>query len=125
MIVGLGIDIVDMKRLAKSLERWGDRFAAKFCTDNELEHWKALGSAISRLAGRFAAKEAAMKALGVGWGRSATWKDFEITNNDKGDPSLAISGSAARTAEGLAVKNAHISIAHSERSACAVVVLEA
>lgn len=124
MIIGLGLDIIELERMKSVSDKWGDKFADRIFTVKELEHWRAGGLAASRLAGRFAAKEAAMKALGVGWGASATWHDFEIVNNKLGKPVLSMAGSAARTAEELGVKNIHVSISHSEKSACAVVILE-
>ncbi len=125
MIVGLGLDIVEIERMSALLEKWGDRATDRLFTDREAELWQsgAAGGA-ARLAGRFAAKEAAMKALGVGWGPSATWHDFEIVNDDNGKPIISMTGSAEQTAGTMGVRNAHLSISHSERSACAVVILE-
>lgn len=124
MIVGLGLDIIEIERIRSALDRWGDRIVHKVFTGPEIERWQAVGSGPSRLAGRFAAKEAAMKALGVGWGPSAGWRDFEIINDNSGRPLLSMTGSAADTAGRLGVQRTHLSISHSERSACAVVVLE-
>ena len=125
MITGLGLDIVEVERMKTVFERWGDRIIRRLFTDREVELWDRSGiGSVPRLAGRFAAKEAAMKALGVGWGPSATWHDFEIINDDKGKPVLSMTGSASRTAEGLGVRETHISISHSPMSACAVVVME-
>ncbi len=125
MIVGLGLDIVEIGRMRSVFEKWGDRIMDRLFTDREREPRRIEGTGAGpHLAGRFAAKEAAMKALGVGWGPSATWHDFEIVNDDKGKPVLTMSGSAARTAGDLGVRRTHLSISHSERSACAVVVME-
>ncbi len=125
MITGLGLDIVEIERMRSVFERWGNRVINRLFTDHETELWKEIGAgAVQRLAGRFAAKEAAMKALGVGWGPSATWHDFEIVNDDNGKPVLSMTGSAARTAEDLGVRRTHISISHSPKSACAVVIME-
>ena len=125
MITGLGLDIVEIERMRSVFEKWGNRVINRLFTDREIELWKGIGiGAVQRLAGRFAAKEAAMKALGVGWGPSATWHDFEIVNDDNGKPVLSMTGSAARTAGGLGVRRTHISISHSPKSACAVVVME-
>lgn len=125
MIVGLGLDIVEIERMRSVFEKWGDRIMDRLFTDRERESRRAEGAgAEAHLAARFAAKEAAMKALGVGWGPSATWHDFEIVNDDKGKPVLTMSGSAARTAGDLGVRRTHLSISHSLKSACAVVVME-
>ncbi len=125
MIAGVGLDIVEIGRMRSVFDRWGNRVINRLFTDREVELWDGIGiGAVSRLAGRFAAKEAAMKALGVGWGPSATWHDFEIVNDDRGKPVLSMTGSAARTAEDLGVRRTYISISHSPKSACAVVVME-
>ena len=124
MITGLGLDIVEVERMKTVFERWGDRIIRRLFTDREIELWDEAAGSVPRLAGRFAAKEAAMKALGVGWGPSATWHDFEIVNDDKGKPILSMTGSASRTAGDLGVQKTHISISHSPMSACAVVVME-
>ena len=125
MIVGLGLDIVEIERMKSVLEKWGNKVTDRLFTDRESEIWNAgAASGAARLAGRFAAKEAAMKALGVGWGPSATWHDFEIVNDDNGKPIISMTGSAAQTAGTMGACNAHLSISHSEKSACAVVILE-
>ncbi len=124
MIIGLGIDIIEIERVKSAQEKWGDRFTDRVFTESELDSWREAGSADSRLAGRFAAKEAAMKALGVGWGPDASWRELEISNDEKGKPVLSMTGSAAETAGSMGVDSMHVSISHSPLSACAVVVLE-
>lgn len=124
MIVGLGIDIIEIERVKSAREKWGDRFTGRVFTERELGSWRETGSADSRLAGRFAAKEAAMKALGVGWGPDASWHELEVSNDEKGKPILSMTGSAAETAGSMGVSSMHVSISHSPLSACAVVVLE-
>ncbi len=124
MIVGLGIDIIEIERVKSAHKKWGDRFTGRVFTESELDSWRKTGSADSRLAGRFAAKEAAMKALGVGWGPDASWHELEVSNDKKGKPILSMTGSAAETADSMGVGSMHVSISHSPLSACAVVVLE-
>lgn len=124
MIVGLGLDIVEIDRVKSMLEKWGDRFSCKVFTDKEIEYCGKYRSSAVHFAGRFAAKEAAMKALGVGWG-AAVWQDVEILNEEGGKPVLFIKGPAAGIARKLGADTMHVSISHSEKSACAVVILEA
>ena len=124
MIVGLGLDIVEIDRVEGLLDRWGDRFLNKVFTDKEIEYCGKHGKSATHFAGRFAAKEAAMKALGVGWG-SAVWQDVEVLNEASGKPVLFIKGPAAGIARELGADTMHVSISHSERSACAVVILGA
>lgn len=124
MITGVGLDIVEIERMRLIFEKWGEKITNRLFTNREIELLDGSACSAPRLAGRFAAKEAAMKALGVGWGALATWHDFEIVNDDKGKPVLSMTGSAARTAGNLGVRRTHLSISHSERSACAVVIME-
>ncbi len=122
MIVGLGLDIVEIDRIKGMLDKWGDRFLSKIFTDKEIEYCAKYGASAAHFAGRFAAKEAAMKALGVGWG-SAVWQDMEVLNEEGGKPVLYMKGPAAGIARKLGADMMHVSISHSEKSACAVVIL--
>ena len=124
MIVGVGVDIIEIDRIARAIERRREKFVSKIYTDAEIAYCDRHHAAAARYAGRFAAKEAAMKALGVGWGAGAGWRELEVTNDDRGKPLLHLKGSAARTAEGLGVTRMHVSLSHSRGAACAVVVLE-
>ena len=123
MIVGLGLDIVEIERVQGMLDRWGDRFLRKVFTEKEIDYCNRYGSSADHFAGRFAAKEAAMKALGVGWGASAVWHEVEVLNEESGKPVLSMKGGTAGLAEELGVRAKHVSISHSQTSACAVVVL--
>ena len=125
MIVGVGVDIVEIDRIARAIEKRREKFVSKIYTDAEIAYCNRHHAAAPHYAGRFAAKEAAMKALGVGWGTDAGWRELEVTNDNRGKPVLQLHGSAARTANGLGVTRIHVSLSHSRGAACAVVVLEA
>ena len=124
MIVGIGLDLVDLDRLARLLERHGEAFVRRVCRDGEAR----IGSGPARVAhvgGLFAAKEAAMKALGTGWARGVAFRQVEVVRAESGAPALRLHGEAERLARELGVARAHLTISHDGRSAAAVVVLEA
>ena len=78
MIVGTGIDIAEVPRIAASIERFGRRFLERVFTPDEIRYCESKANKAERYAGRFAAKEAAMKAIGTGWSRGVTWQDVEV-----------------------------------------------
>ncbi len=122
MIVGLGLDVVELPRIAAALSRFGDRFCARILTPAESA---ALPPApISRLAGLFAAKEAAVKALGTGFSQGIGFHHLEILPDALGRPILRFFGPAQDRATALGAANVHLSITHSRDTAAAVVVLE-
>ncbi len=125
MILGTGIDIIEIERIEKALKRRGDKFLARVYTPAEREEC-ASGSRlqVENLAGKFAAKEAFLKALGTGLAQGVTWKDIAITSGDGGRPAVRLKGRASELAASCGMKAAHLSISHSELSAVAVVVLE-
>lgn len=123
-IVGVGIDLVDLDRMARLLERHGERAVARICLEREPK--PLTGAArVAHLAGLFAAKEAAMKALGTGWARGIGFRLIEVTRNDDGAPALRLHGAAAERATAIGAARSHVSITHDGRAAAAVVVLEA
>lgn len=120
MIVGLGVDLVSVERVAGMLARHGTRL---------LERCFAPGEAVraedpQHLAGILASKEAAFKALGCGWGDGVGWRDPRVERTGTGAPRLALSGAAARRAQALGARTAHLSITHDGGVAVAVVILE-
>ncbi|MBL8769139.1 MAG: holo-ACP synthase [Planctomycetes bacterium] len=129
MIVGIGVDLVDLDRIAATWNVHGDRFVARVLTDSERRTLEGRPPAtrIAHLAGRFAAKEAAMKALGHGFGR-VRFTDVELVaaapTVPTEPPTLAFHGAAARIAAARGVTRAHVSVSHGERHAIAYVVLE-
>lgn len=124
MILGIGTDIVEIARIARSMERHGGRFTKRIYTDTEIAYCSRFKRAAEHFAGRWAAKEAAGKALGTGIFGSVRFRDIEITNDELGKPLLAFSGSAAELAAAMGAARLHVSIAHSDSHATAVVVIE-
>jgi holo-[acyl-carrier protein] synthase len=124
MIVGLGIDIAEVDRIESAIGRYGQRFLQRVYTAAEIDYCQSKANAFERFAGRFAAKEAAMKAIGTGWKRGVTWRDFEVVRESSGRPILRFSGVAAGFAERLGVTRALVSITHTATQAIAQVILE-
>lgn len=124
MIVGLGIDIAEVDRIESAIRRYGQRFLQRVFTAAEIDYCQSKANAFERFAGRFAAKEAAMKAIGTGWKRGVAWKDFEVVRESSGRPALRFSGVAAGFAERLGVTRALVSITHTATEAIAQVILE-
>ena len=121
-IIGIGIDATDLPRVSDILERYGDRFLRRVFTDGEIAYCTKRRDPVPHLAGRFAVKEAAMKALGTGQSRGVTWKDIEVVRGD-GPPRLRLHGGAARRAEEMGVQQSLVTITHSETLAFAQVLL--
>ena len=124
MIVGTGVDIVEVPRVAAAIERFGDRFLHRIFTDAEIRYCESKQNKTERYAARFAAKEAALKAIGTGWRRGVAWREVEVTREPGGRPTMAFHGVAAQFAERLGVKRAHVSLSHTEEHAIAHVILE-
>ena len=124
MIVGTGIDIAEVARIRRSIERFGDRFVERVYTPGEINYCDSKANRAERYAARFAAKEAAMKALGTGWNHGVRWRDCEVTRMPGGRPSIAFHGKAAEFAAKLGVKNAALSLSHTVEQAIAQVILE-
>jgi holo-[acyl-carrier protein] synthase len=124
MIVGTGIDIVEVPRVGQSIERFGERFLNRVFTVAEIRYCEAKANRVERFAARFAAKEAAMKAIGTGLRGGITWKDFEVGREPGGRPTMLLHGKAARVAEKLGVRRSHLSVSHTEEHAVAYVVME-
>jgi holo-[acyl-carrier protein] synthase len=121
-IIGIGMDATDLPRIADVLARYGDRFLRRVFTDGEIAYCTQRRDPVPHLAGRFAVKEAAMKALGTGHSRGVLWKDVEVIRRS-GPPQLQLHGGAARMAERLGVRRSLVTITHSETVAIAQVVL--
>lgn len=123
MIVGTGIDLCDVGRMRDAIERHGERFKNRVFTAAEVAYSERKANRFERYAARFAAKEAAMKALGTGW-RGVAWRDFEVTNLASGRPTLAFHGKAAEVAERRGVRNISLTLTHTAGQAMALVILE-
>jgi holo-[acyl-carrier protein] synthase len=124
MIVGTGIDITEVPRIGQSIARFGERFLHRVFTEGEMSYCDSKANRIERYAARFAAKEAAMKALGTGWRRGIRWVDLEVVREQSGRPSISLAGEAAKIAGRLGVKRISISITHTEAQALAQVIFE-
>jgi holo-[acyl-carrier protein] synthase len=124
LIVGLGIDIAEVARVKAAIERHGETFLRRVYTAKEQEYCERFKNKYERYAGRFAAKEAAMKALGTGWSRGVRWVDVEVAREKGGRPTMKLAGEAAKVADRLNVKNIALSITHTADQAFAQVIFE-
>src|SRR5436190_15546053 len=124
MIVGTGIDITEVPRIAESIQRFGDRFLHRVFTDGEIQYCESKANRIERYAARFAAKEAAMKALGTGWSRGVRWRDIEVFRQTGSRPTIRFHGRAAEVATRLGAHNVSLSLTHTTEHAIASVILE-
>ena len=124
MIVGTGIDVIEVPRVAAAIERYGQRFLHRIFTEGEIRYCDSKANRVERYAARFAAKEAAMKALGTGWSRGVRWRDLEVLRQPGGRPTVAFHGKAAEFAARLGVANAALSLTHTKAQALAQVILE-
>jgi holo-[acyl-carrier protein] synthase len=124
MLVSTGIDVVEVYRIEETMART-PRFAERVFTPAEREYCDAKGAAAAQsYAGRFAAKEAFLKALKTGWRGKITWRDIEIVNDGDGVPSLNISGEASRLFKKTGAARIHVSISHTSEHAVAHVIFE-
>ena len=125
MITGLGIDVVEIERIRDSLGRFGDTFVRRILTDGEEQEMKRLKRGRAAfLASRWAAKEAAVKALGTGFSGGIGFHDLEIDTQPSGEPRLLLHGKAAEQAEKRGTRNMMVSISHERSVAVAVVAME-
>jgi holo-[acyl-carrier protein] synthase len=124
MIVGTGIDIAEVPRIRKAIERFHGRFLQRIYTTGEMRYCDSKANRVERYAARFAAKEAAMKALGTGWNHGVRWRDCEVVRMPGGRPHIVCHGKAAEFAAQLGVKNSALSISHTVDQAIAQVILE-
>ncbi len=121
-ILGIGLDATDIPRIAEVLERYGDRFLRRVFTDDEIAYCTRRRNPAPHLAGRFAAKEAAMKALGTGHSRGVIWRDIEVVRRG-GPPRLMLHGGAGVCAATMNVRRSLLTITHSDSLALAQVML--
>jgi holo-[acyl-carrier protein] synthase len=124
MILGVGIDLVEIPRLEKALERWGDRLIKRIFTHDE---WRACASRTKLaecLAGRFAAKEAFFKALGTGLAQGMSWTDVEIVRGEDSEPRIHTRGKAHELVRNRGMRRIWLSLSHQGEYSVAAVVLE-
>jgi holo-[acyl-carrier protein] synthase len=124
MIVGLGVDITEVDRMEAAIARRGRPFLNRLFTPAEILYCEKHRHSAERFAGRFAAKEAAMKALGTGWARGVRWIDIEIVREPSGKPTLKLSGAARAIAASLGVMHIAVTITHDGNTALAQVIFE-
>src|SRR5213080_1997364 len=124
MIVGTGIDISEVPRIAESIAKFGDRFLHRIFTEEERRYCDSKANRIERYAARFAAKEASMKALGTGWNHGVRWRDIEVSRQPGGRPTISFHGKAAEFASKLGAVHIALSLSHTADQAIAQVILE-
>ena len=124
MIVGMGIDVAEVSRIKTAIEGQKERFLHRVFTPDEVAYCEQFKNKYERYAGRFAVKEAAMKALGTGWSRGVRWADLEVMRQRGGRPTLALKGEAKKIADAMGVKHIAVSITHTAEQAFAQVIFE-
>lgn len=123
MIIGCGIDLVNIKRIENIIIKWGDNFIFRVFTLSEKEYCEGKTNKYQSYAGKFAAKEALLKALGIGL-RGVNWKEIEIRNNNYGQPNINLHGKLNKIASQKRVNKYFLSISHTKENALAEVILE-
>ena len=124
MIKGIGIDTIEIERIARVYESYGGHFLGKLFTEAEQSYFQQWKDPVPRIAGRFAVKEACMKALGTGWSRGVRWRDIEVLRHATGKPVVKLHGEARRILASLDASEIHCTITHSRDHAMAVVIFE-
>ena len=126
MIIGVGIDMIEVARIQRSLEdaKIGQRFRERVYTEREIAHCEKGRRRYESYAGRFAAKEAAMKALGQGWGAKVGWLDIEVVSLVSGEPVVYLHNKASSLAQELGVQHISVSITHTKLYAMATLIAE-
>ncbi len=124
MIVGTGVDIVEVDRIRRAVERHGDRFTRRIFTDAEVGYCRRCVDPAQRFATRFAAKEAALKALGTGWREGVRFVEVEVSNDPLGAPTVTLSGRTLDLGRRLGVERIHVSLTHHRDFAIAHVIME-
>ena len=124
MIYGVGLDIIEIKRIKKSLEKYSSRFENKVFTDTEIDYCQSQADPGKHFAARFAVKEAVSKSLGTGISRDVGFKDIEVVNQASGKPIVRMMGQGKKLFEKLNLKSIHISISHDRHYAIAHAIAE-
>ena len=118
-VLGIGTDIVECLRIAQMIERHAEQFITRVYTESEIEYCSARKAATQHYAGRWAAKEAVLKALGTGWVRGISWRDVEVRNDTGGQPSIQLTGGALDVSRQRGIERVLISISHCRSHATA------
>ena len=124
VVLGLGTDLIEIERIERSVQRFGEAFLARVFTPGEIAYCQAKKNSGESFAARFAAKEAGAKALGTGISRGVSWREFEVRRKPGQRPELYLSGRAAEIAGQLGVRRLSLSLSHSRTVSIAVVVAE-
>ncbi len=124
MILGTGVDILEIDRLRKIIEKQNDRFLLRVFTPEERRFCNMHRDPAPHFAARFAAKEAAFKALGTGWAKGVTWLDAEVQRDQQDPPKLMLHGEALKISQTQGAQRIHLSLSHSDLWAVAIVILE-
>lgn len=124
MILGLGIDIIEIDRIEEAIKRGGEEFVRRTFTDEEINYCEKESHKYQHYAARIAAKEALFKAIGTGWQNGVKWTDIEVKNDKLGKPVMHLKGKVKLIADKLGVKNAIVTLSHCEAYAIAQAVLE-
>ncbi len=124
MVIGMGTDLIETRRVQESIDRFGERFLDRIFTAGEIAYCMRKKNAAESFAARFAAKEAGAKALGTGISRGVSWKEFEVKREASGKPTLSLSGRAAELAGTMGIRRVQLSLTHSRELAMAVVLAE-
>jgi holo-[acyl-carrier protein] synthase len=123
-IVGIGTDIIECLRIAQMIDRHGELFIRRVYTEHEIAYCSTKKAATQHYAGRWAAKEAVLKALGTGWVRGISWRDVEVRHKPGGAPTIALRGGAKEVLERSGITRLHISISHCRSHAMAYAIAE-
>ena len=124
MIKGLGVDSIELARIERVYNEYGTRFLNRVYAPVEQAYALRYKDPVPRLAARFAAKEACMKALGTGWSNGVRWRDIVVANAPSGKPEIQLYGKAREFAELQSVSRIHVTISHSREQATVVVIFE-
>ena len=124
MILGTGLDLVEVMRIAEIIQKHGDRFLNRVFTEAEISYSLPKAARYQHLAGRFAAKEAVFKALGTGWARGVGWKAVEVVSTGKTRPEIRLTGGARKRLREMGGERVHLSITHTEGMAAASAIVE-
>jgi holo-[acyl-carrier protein] synthase len=125
MIFGIGVDVVHISRIDSLLNRWGDRFLQRVFTEKEIQYCLLRKRPSPHLAVRFGAKEAFLKALGVGYSKGVRWKDIEVTLNTSGRPGIQLHNHTKTLSQRHGANRIHLSMSHNGAYGFVQVILEA
>ena len=124
MIQGIGIDLVENERIEKIINKWGQKFLQRVFSDGEINYCGRHIQSSLHYGARFAAKEAFLKALGIGLGRGVKLREIEVVHDDQGKPDLTLHGEAGQQIEQRQITRIHLSLTHTKNYATAIVILE-